>query len=139
MKIVKIFFSRVFMKFLLAGLGNTALSAAIMFTLYNVAGRGYWISSAAAYIAGAALNFFLNKYFTFKVKDRQARTIIFFALTITVSYLIAYGIAKPAVSYLLRDFNSTVTGNISLFAGMCLYTIINYIGQRFVVFRRHDD
>jgi putative flippase GtrA len=139
MNIVKIFFSRVFLKFLLAGAGNTVFGAVIMFTLYNTAGCGYWISSAAAYIAGAALNFFLNKYFTFKVKDRRARTIIFFALTITVSYIIAYSIAKPAVSYLLRDFNSKTTGNISLFAGMCLYTVINYIGQRFVVFSGHDD
>jgi putative flippase GtrA len=139
MNIIKIFFSRVFLKFLLAGVGNTALSAAIMFTLYNISGCGYWLSSAAAYIAGAVLNFFLNKYFTFKVKDRRARTPIFFALTIAVSYITAYSIAKPAVSYFLRDFNSKAAGNISLFTGMCLYTAINYIGQRFVVFRRHDD
>jgi putative flippase GtrA len=136
---VKMFFNCMFLKFLAVGVSNTALSAAIMFTLYNMAGCGYWLSSAAAYIAGAALNFFLNKYFTFKVKDRRKRTLIFFALTITISYLIAYSIAKPAVSYLLRDFNSKVTGNISLFSGMCLYTTINYIGQRFVVFRRYDD
>ncbi|MDR1257513.1 MAG: GtrA family protein [Spirochaetaceae bacterium] len=139
MNVINIFFSRIFLKFLATGAINTALSAAVMFTLYNVAGCGYWFSSAAAYIAGAALNFFLNKYFTFKVKEWRARTVIYFALTVAVSYFIAYGAAKPAVSYFLRDSGSRLGGNISLFTGMCLYTVINYIGQRFAVFRKHDD
>ncbi|MDR0409136.1 MAG: GtrA family protein [Spirochaetaceae bacterium] len=139
MNVINVFFSRVFLKFLAAGLCNTALSAAIIFALYNIAGCGYWLSSAAAYIAGAALNFFLNKRFTFKVKEWRLRTALYFALTVVISYLAAYGIAKPAVSWLLRDSTSKLSGNISLFTGMCLYTVINYIGQRFMVFRRNDD
>jgi putative flippase GtrA len=139
MNVINIFFDRVFIKFLAAGVVNTALGAAVMFTLYNVAGCGYWFSSAVAYIAGAALNFFLNKHFTFRVKEWRTRAVIYFALTIAASYLVAYGIAKPAVSWLMRDSASRLSGNISLFTGMCLYTVINYIGQRFVVFRRHDD
>jgi putative flippase GtrA len=139
MNAVRIFFSRTFLKFLAVGVCNTALSAVIMFTLYNAAGCGYWLSSALAYIAGAALNFFLNKKFTFKVKERRWSTVILFALVIAGSYLAAYGIAKPAVSYLLSNSDSKIAGNISLFAGMCLYTVMNYTGQRFIVFRRHDD
>jgi putative flippase GtrA len=110
-----------------------------MFALYNIAGCGYWFSSAAAYIAGAALNFFLNKYFTFKIKEWEARMIIFFALVIAASYIIAYGIAKPAVSFLLQNYDSKIRGNISLLAGMCLFTPLNYLGQRFIVFRRNND
>lgn len=139
MNIIKIFFSPVFLKFLVAGISNTLLSAAIMFGLYNAAGCGYWFSSAAAYIAGAALNFFLNKYFTFNVKEWRARAVILFALNITASYFIAYGLARPAVSFLLNGRSSMLSGNISLITGMCLYTALNYIGQRFIVFRRSDD
>jgi putative flippase GtrA len=110
-----------------------------MFTLYNIAGCGYWFSSAAAYIAGATLNFFLNKYFTFKIKEWTARMIIFFVLVIAVSYIIAYGIAKPAVYFLMQNYDSKLTGNVSLLAGMCLFTPLNYLGQRFVVFRGNND
>ncbi|MDR2742607.1 MAG: hypothetical protein LBB98_10710, partial [Treponema sp.] len=64
---------------------------------------------------------------------------------------IAYGAARPAVSFLLKQFGnrygfsadydsySKLTGNISFICGMCLYTVLNYIGQRFIVFRRSDD
>jgi putative flippase GtrA len=137
--IINIFFSRTFLKFLAAGLSNTLLGAAIMFGLYNGAGCGYWLSSALAYIAGAALNFFLNKYFTFRAHGRNIRAVILFALTIAVSYFIAYGLARPAVSFLLGDSGSKLAGNISLISGMCFYTFLNYIGQRFIVFRRNDD
>lgn len=139
MKIIESFFSRTFLRFLAAGIINTLLSAGIMFVLYNAAGAGYWVSSASAYIAGAALNFFLNKRFTFRVTQWSVKTVLLFILTVAVSYLAAYGIAKPAVFFLLRDYRSNVRGNIALFTGMCLYTVLNYIGQRFVVFRRNDD
>jgi putative flippase GtrA len=115
-----------------------------MFGLYNAAGCGYWFSSALAYIAGAVLNFFLNKYFTFRVREWKASAVILFVLNIAVSYFIAYGAARPAVSFLLNDYDSKLSGNISLITGMCIYTVLNYMGQRFVVFRRpdvkrHDD
>jgi putative flippase GtrA len=139
MNIANIFFSRTFVKFLAAGVCNTLLGAAVMFGLYNAAGRGYWVSSAVAYIAGAVLNFFLNKYFTFRVREWKAGELILFALTIAVSYLIAYGAARPAVSFLLNDYHSKQSGNISLITGMCIYTVLNYMGQRFIVFRRRDD
>jgi putative flippase GtrA len=139
MNLIKVFFSRAFLKFLTVGIFNMLLSAVIMFTMYNAAGFDYWLSSVSAYIAGAILNFFLNKYFTFKVKDWRVNTVILFALVIFVSYIIAYSIAKPAVSYLLRNSDSKIAGNISLFAGMCLFTPLNYLGQRFIVFRRNDN
>lgn len=46
-----------FLRFLLVGVGNTLLSAAIMFLLYERAGFGYWGSSALAYLAGAVMSF----------------------------------------------------------------------------------
>jgi putative flippase GtrA len=63
MNVIKIFCNRV------AGAVKTALGAAIMFALYNVAGCGYWVSSAMSYIAGTVLSFFLNKHFMFRVTE----------------------------------------------------------------------
>jgi hypothetical protein len=65
--------------------------------------------------------------------------VITFALTIAFSYLIAYGISKPIINYLLKDFPVKIRENIALFTGMCLFTGINYLGQRLVVFKPKGD
>ncbi|GHV88444.1 hypothetical protein AGMMS50267_08040 [Spirochaetia bacterium] len=128
-------FDKIFGKFILVGLINTFVGTAIMFGLYNLAGLGYWISSAANYTLTSILSFFLNKYFTFQAKNWSVFMVCAFALTIIVSYLLAYGIAKPLIYRILRNYNQKIRDNISLFLGMCLFTGINYLGQRFVAFR----
>ena len=47
---------------------------AIMFGLYNLAHCSYWVSSAANYILTSILSYFLNKYFTFEVKEYSVTT-----------------------------------------------------------------
>jgi putative flippase GtrA len=122
-------------RFVLVGIVNTLAGSAIMFLLYNVANMGYWFSSAANYAVGSFLSFFLNKYFTFNVRQWSAYMVITFILTITFSYLVGYGISKLAVNFLLKDSPQKMRENIALFIGICLFTEINYLGQRFMVFR----
>lgn len=55
-------------KFLMVGVLNTLVGAGTMFLLYNLAGWTYWLSSAANYVVGGIVSFFLNKYFTFQNK-----------------------------------------------------------------------
>ena len=47
-------------RFLIVGVINTLVGSAIMFGLYNLAGWGYWLSSAANYILTSILSFFLK-------------------------------------------------------------------------------
>ena len=117
-------------KFLIVGVVNTLFGAAIMFGLYNLAGCSYWLSSAANYFFGSILSFFLNKSFTFGNKDSLRNTVPKFVLNILICYLLAYGIAKPAVLYLLEGRPATIQENLAMFVGMCLFTAFNYIGQR---------
>ena len=53
-------------KFLAVGVLNTIIVAGTMFLLYNLAHASYWLSSAANYVVGGIVSFFLNKYFTFE-------------------------------------------------------------------------
>ena len=62
-----------------------------------------------------------------------------FIATIALSYGIAYGAAKPAMNYVLRNNSLIIRENAALFTGMCLFTMINYLGQRFMVFRKRED
>lgn len=122
------------LRFLLVGVVNTLVGCGLMFVLYNLAGWSYWPSSAANYIAGGVLSFFLNKYFTFRNKERSWRQAGRFVLTVLVCWLLAYGTAKPLVERLLDGFPSKLKENAAMLAGVCLYTVLNYLGQRFFAF-----
>lgn len=128
-------FDRTVIKFLLVGLLNTLFGTAIMFSLYNLAGCSYWLSSAANYILGSILSFFLNKYFTFQNRERSVGQVLRFIINISACYLIAYGVAKPAVRMLLSSQSISIQENAAMLVGMVLFTALNYFGQRFFAFR----
>ncbi|MGN0517802.1 MAG: GtrA family protein [Acutalibacteraceae bacterium] len=122
------------LKFLLVGVFNTIVGAGIMFLLYNLAGCSYWVSSASNYVVGSILSYFLNKYITFQNKDNSFRQIIKFVINILVCYGVAYGIAKPLVKMVLSTQSESLRDNVAMLVGMCLFTGLNYFGQRFFAF-----
>lgn len=126
-------------KFLMVGVVNTLVGTGLMFILYNIFSVNYWISSASNYIVGSIVSYFLNKYFTFRNKERSWKQIVSFVINITVCYLIAYGAAKPVVSWIFSGFHERIQGNLSMLAGMCLFVVLNYLGQRLFVFRKKDE
>lgn len=136
---MKKFFDPSMLRFLLVGVVNTLVGAGIMFLLYNLAGCSYWLSSAANYIVGGVVSYFLNKYYTFKNTERSWRQVIRFALNVAVCWLLAYGIAKPLALRLLAGFDEKLQTNAAMLAGLCLYTALNYLGQRFFAFRAKED
>ena len=133
---VKKFMDLTTLKFLVVGVVNTLVGTGLMFVLYNIFSVNYWISSASNYIVGSIVSYFLNKYFTFQNKERSAKQVIRFIVNITLCYLIAYGLAKPAVSAVLSGMSEKVQGNCSMLVGMCLFVALNYLGQRFFVFKK---
>ena len=122
-------------KFLFVGVLNTLVGNGLMFLLYNWAGLGYWASTAISYALASVMSYFLNRYFTFKYKGSGIGVIVRFALNIVVCYLLAYGLAKPAVHYLLTGATKAVRDNLAMLTGMCLFVGFNYLGQRFFAFR----
>ena len=126
-------------RFLVVGCINTAVGSAIMFGLYNLAGCSYWLSSAANYSLTSILSFFLNKHFTFRSRKYSLAEIVRFAVNIAVCYLVAYGAAKPLIRWLLSGASQSVRDNVSMLAGMVLFTGCNYLGQRFFAFRNSTD
>lgn len=124
-----------FVRFLLVGVGNTLLSMVLM---YLLEGLGYWPSTAIAYAAGAAMSFFLNRYFTFHSKEDLWRSLGKFIVNVALCYVVAYALAQPLAQAALRDtgLSGLWQERIAKLAGMCLYTLLNYFGQRFFAFRR---
>ena len=130
-------FDPTFFRFILVGLVNTAVGYGVMFGLYNLTplntwgSRGQWIASAANYIVGSVVSFFLNKHFTFRSREKGAGVVLRFALNITVCWLLAYGLAQPIMARLLEKLK----GNLTLLAGSGLFVVLNYGGQRWFAFK----
>ena len=133
-----------FIRFLIVGVINTLVGTAVMFGLYNLAGLhtwgevGYWLSTIGNYTVGSVVSFFLNKHFTFKNTEKGRGVVIRFVVNIAVCMVLAYGIAQKAVEAVLAGsfLSAQLQGNISMLAGMGLFVVLNYFGQRFFAFRK---
>ena len=128
-------FDKTVIKFLAVGVVNTLVGCGTMFLLYNLAHCSYWVSSAANYVVGGIVSFFLNKYFTFQSKTWEWSQVWKFTANVTVCYLLGYGLAKPLALHLLAGQAVHVQENAAMLVGMCLYTGLNYLGQRFFAFK----
>lgn len=125
-----------FFRFLLVGVGNTLLSTAITFGLYNLAEWHPVLSSAIGYVAGAVMSFLLNRYFTFRSQEDFWRSALKFAINVAVMWTITTPFLQPWLAEQLQAvFVERWANNVSLVLCMGLYTILNYFGQRFFAFR----
>jgi putative flippase GtrA len=137
---IRAFLQMSFVKFLWVGAINVPLGLAIMFTLYNVVGLSYWLSSSISYGITGILSFILNKYITFKVKRWSLYIVIAFFINLSCCYTIAYYAAEKGIHFILKDYSLSIRDNVSLFTGGVLFIVLNYFGQRFFVYRgkSHD-
>ena len=89
---LKSFFDIKFWKFILVGVLNTIVGTGLQFVFYNLTflndmnETGVIIASSASYILASVMSYFLNKYFTFKNKEKGIKPILRFALNIAVCY-----------------------------------------------------
>ena len=140
---IKQFFDIKFWKFIMVGILNTIVGMGLQFLLFNLFGLDEWVSAIMGYVLGSIFSYFLNKYFTFKNKEKGWKPVVKFALNIAVCYGLAYGIAIPLTKWIcvansFTMFGWTVdkfAGNVSMLVGSCLFVAFNYIGQRFFAFK----
>ena len=126
-------------RFIIVGMINTIVGTTVMFTCYNMLHLSYWISTAANYIIGSIVSYFLNKYYTFRIKQTSWKYVVKFGVNIIACYLIAYGIAKPAIANLLSSSSKTIQENVAMLTGMVLFVVLNYCGQRFFAFNSKSE
>lgn len=134
---MKKLFDSTLVRFVLVGIANTLFGAGIMFVFYNCLHLSYWLSSASNYFFGSILSYFLNKYFTFECKERSLKYIIRFVINILVCYFIAYSVAKPLIAQLLSAASMSVQENVAMLAGMVIFTVLNYFGQKLFAFKKN--
>lgn len=144
-KLLKIF-DKTFLKFIVVGIINTLFGTAIMLSSFYILEQlqwfsyniNYWASSALNYLCGSILSYFLNKKYTFEVKETSKESIIRFAINVSVCYFLAYGVAQPLALYLFQGAGERLQGYIALVIGMGLFVLLNYVGQRFWAFKQDE-
>lgn len=124
------------LRFIITGIINTIVGCGTMFVLYNALHCGYWFSTAMNYINGSLVSFFLNKYYTFRSRTFSGGEVIRFIMNIAICYLTAYGAALPAAKAVLGGGSGTLRGNAAMLIGMVLFVGMNYLGQKYFVFRK---
>lgn len=122
-------------KFLIVGILNTIIGASIMFIAYNFLKLNYWVSTSLNYIVAGTFSFFANKKFTFESEGKIFQKIIFFILTLIICYFVAFNLSKKMIAFI--DINDIeLKENISMVVGMVIYTVLNFILQKKIVFRK---
>lgn len=121
-------------KFLIVGVLNTIIGASIMFVAYNFFGLNYWISTSLNYIVAGTFSFFANKKFTFKSEGKTFQKIILFIITLIFCYFVAFYLSKK-ITFFIDISNKKLKENISMLLGMVIYTVLNFILQKKIVFR----
>ena len=125
-------------RFIIVGVMNTIIGTMAMLIAYNLFHMGYWASSAVDYIIGSIFSYFANKYFTFKVEKKSKSEVVRFIINIVVCYFLAYGIARPIIDMILKDFvlSKSLMDQISMLFGTGIFIVFNYFGQKFFVFKK---
>jgi len=122
-----------FSRFASVGLLVTALGSALIFFSYNILHLGYWGASASSYAMASVVSYYLNKRITFNANGAWKTLAPKFFLNIVCCYLVAYRVAQPVIQYFLAK--SPLQENVALLLGIVLFTLLNYLGQKFFVFR----
>ena len=126
-------------KFFCVGVVNTVIGTGTMLFCYNCFHLRYWTSTGINYVTGSIVSYFLNKYYTFQNQDRSYKTVLRFIMNILICYLISYGIAKPLAAKILSDWTVSIQENGAMLIGLAIFGVINYLGQRFYVFRKRES
>ncbi|CAM4022053.1 GtrA family protein [Mesobacillus thioparans] len=133
--------SKQFWRFLLVGVLNTMIGMGLMFLLKNGLDWPYWHATFTGNTIGAAVSFLLNRAFTFKSRVPVRTGAPRFVLVVLISYMLSFSFSHSITG----EMNGIAIGEIylspdtiAIILGSIFYTITNFIGQKFFVFKEGE-
>ena len=115
------------LRFLLVGVGNTLVGLISIFTAKGLFGMGDVAANAFGYSIGITVSFTLNRAWTFRHSGSIANTLMLFLLVQAIAYLINL----ICVLFLI---DQGVNGYLAQTLGIAPYTVVSYIGSRYLAF-----
>ncbi|MEA4964746.1 MAG: GtrA family protein [Oscillospiraceae bacterium] len=125
-------------RYIAVGTLNMAFCTAVMYLLYNLTGLDSWVCALVNHAMGGIVSYFVNKHYVFRDRRMGLRTPCLFVLNLAICYMVAYSIAIPGIELLLSQWSNTQQDNLAMGIGVLLFVVLNYFGQRYVVFRGFD-
>lgn len=128
-----------FTRFLLVGVLNTFVGLSVTYLFLNAIKLGYWPSTFLGNSIGAIVSYMLNKSFTFKSNASVISSFTKFLIIILFCYFISYTVSLSLTKTILNFIgftDSTFIDNLAVLIGAGMYTILNYIGQKYIVFKK---
>ncbi|GGE24459.1 hypothetical protein GCM10011390_49850 [Aureimonas endophytica] len=117
-------------RFLVVGALSTVINYGVFYALLLV-GTDYILAAAIGFLTGVAAGYGLNKRWTFGVSAPSS-------LRLVVSYWLVYGISLVCGLLFIRGLVEFlgIDPRLANLAAIVLTTCTNFLGTRFLVFRR---
>ncbi|MFS0822090.1 GtrA family protein [Bacillus sp. 1P02SD] len=119
-----------FVRFLLVGVINTLVGLSSILLLLHIVGFSYWLATFVGNSLGAGISYILNRRFTFGSKAMYGKSIPLFVLVILSCYFLSFSMSKFVSGFIFVQYPN----EMAVLLGTCLYTILNYLGQKYIVF-----
>ncbi|WP_314590272.1 GtrA family protein [Paenibacillus terrigena] len=126
-----------FIRFLIVGVLNTLVGLSTIFILYNVFQINYWLSTSIGNIIGGVCSYLLNRKYTFNSEVTVNKTFIKFIIVNILAYVVSYYLGYWSISQFKQSgivVEAKIYENISLLLASGLFTVLNYIGHKYVTF-----
>ncbi|OHR64588.1 hypothetical protein HMPREF3291_14475 [Bacillus sp. HMSC76G11] len=126
-----------FIRFILVGIMNTAAGLSAIFLLLNLFNADYWLSTFLGNTIGAAVSYYLNRSFTFSSQASIKKSLPRFIVVVIICYLASFSFGKAAAQfiYLIFPLSLMMTEDmIAVLMGTGVYTLLNFLGQKYLVF-----
>lgn len=130
------------LKYCIIGASNTLITLVVFYLFNTIFGLSYAVANVIGYILGLCNSFIWNRNWVFKTKKNVRKEFLLFAC----GFLCCFGL-QLACGYMLLHFTPlndlTIswlpmknTGeNIAMCLSMVVYTLANYVYNRFVTFK----
>jgi len=131
-----------FVKFIMVGVLNTALTLVVIYICKSILEINEYVSNLIGYVAGVINSFLWNKNWVFRAKDhllRQSADFLIgfglcYLLQLAVIYLIVECTPYGKMIWTIGDY--TFSGYaVATLIGMGVYTIAYFIYNRIITFR----
>ena len=132
-----------FIKYLIVGGMNTAVTLFVIFVCKSVLGLNPYLSNAMGYVAGVTNSFLWNRSWVFHSNGKIGAEAVKFLVGFGICYLLQFGFVwgtttlSPLGDMLWQIGGFTLSGyGVATIGGMCVYTLCNFIYNRSVAFKR---
>jgi putative flippase GtrA len=129
-------------RFVLAGIVNTAVGLLVSFLALHAFGLSYWPATALGFAAGWIVGFGLSRRYVFRSRLPCRTALPRYALAVLAAYVLSAALARETSALFTQAAPpaaasaSPLTDDFAVLFCNGYYAILNYAGQRWFVFRQ---